>query len=50
MDVEGAEHDIVRRLIGLGKLGLLDVLMLECHGNTICPGFFKKMQCCINKK
>eukprot|EP00929_Paragymnodinium_shiwhaense_P067954 TRINITY_DN34156_c0_g2_i1.p1 TRINITY_DN34156_c0_g2~~TRINITY_DN34156_c0_g2_i1.p1 ORF type:complete len:433 (+),score=67.34 TRINITY_DN34156_c0_g2_i1:60-1358(+) len=43
MDVEGAEHDIVRRLIREGKFGLIDVLMMECHGKKICPGLLQKM-------
>lgn len=31
MDVEGAEFPVLRKLISLGKMGLVDVLAMECH-------------------
>lgn len=32
MDVEGAEHAILNEMMDTGALKLLDVLMMECHG------------------
>lgn len=38
MDVEGAEHGILRELIRRHKLGVIDILAYECHGGKKCVG------------
>eukprot|EP00403_Amphidinium_massartii_P014014 CAMPEP_0178413050 /NCGR_PEP_ID=MMETSP0689_2-20121128/22330_1 /TAXON_ID=160604 /ORGANISM="Amphidinium massartii, Strain CS-259" /LENGTH=318 /DNA_ID=CAMNT_0020034315 /DNA_START=201 /DNA_END=1157 /DNA_ORIENTATION=- len=37
MDVEGAEFDILDGLYRAGKLGLIDLLAMECHGFAEAP-------------
>ena len=33
MDIEGAEHDLVRSMIATGSIQLVDTLLLECHAD-----------------
>ena len=34
MDIEGAEHDLVRAMLRSGSFALIDTLLLECHSDT----------------
>lgn len=36
MDIEGAEHKVISKLVELGGLALIDVLALECHHARPC--------------
>lgn len=51
MDIEGAEFSVIRKLIALGKLELIDVLAMECHGSSVvCAQLVSEVQAATAKR
>lgn len=52
LDVEGAEYPLLRHLMGLGLDALIDLLLVEWHGDRTLPtrrGLIRKLACPVEE-